>query len=289
MKTILKLSVLFAALTAILLTGGFFIGGVDGVIFALILAILGDIFLYFASGWIFTTFTHAVEIREEDMPWLHEMLGEISQKSGLPKPKLYLINDFHPNACATGRDKKHAIVAVTSGLLQNLAKNEIKAVLGHELGHIRSHDILISTIAAMIGSAVSILSYIGYIAISSYRRDSSERIDNLILTTTFIIIAPILAAIVRLAISRSREYNADRIGAELAGTEYMIDALLKLESLTKQMSAGKCSPSTAHMYIINPLDTGLLKKLLSTHPSTEDRVKRLRELSVERKDWYESI
>jgi heat shock protein HtpX len=275
MKIVIKLSLLLAALTAVLVSAGYILVGTSGLTVGLFFALLFDFVGYFLSDKLFITFSNAIEIEEDDMPWLHKSVAGLAEKMDIPKPHIYLLPEEQPNACATGRNKKHAIIAVTSGLLKTLEKEEIEAVVAHELAHIKYHDILIGAVAGMIGSAVSILAYIGYAIISANRRDNNASIDNALMSVMYIILAPLLAVVIRSSISRSREYNADKIAASFTSSERMIAALTKLDQGTRAVELSKFSPATAHLYIISPTRSSILNKLISTHPSLEQRVKRL--------------
>jgi len=205
----------------------------------------------------------------------------LSIAAQLPKPALFVIDDPSPNAFATGRDPEHAVVCATTGLIQKLDRTELEGVIAHELSHIRNRDILIATIAATIAGAVTMLAYWGRFAaiFGGFGRDDDER-GGIIGLLIMAIVAPVAALLIQLAISRSREYAADRAGAKLAGTPHgLASALEKLESYAKRRPVA-VSPSTAHLFIVNPLRAGFMTSLFSTHPATERRVERLRRMAI---------
>ena len=281
MKSNLKLILCLTSVTTLIIVSGYFIGGTMGVIVAIAIAALMNVFSYYFSDKLFLAFSGGAEINREDMPWIHDMVEDLSAKAGLPKPRIFLLPEIQPNACATGRNKDHSIVAVTAGLLKILDKDEVEAVLAHEISHIRHNDILISAIASVLASAITILAHILYGIISSQRRDNNEAADTLIMDVAFIIFSPILAALIQTAISRSREYEADK-GAVLLtrSKDHMINALKKIHDLNGLLPLHSATPSNSHMYIANPLHSKFLSKILSTHPSLENRIKNIESITL---------
>ncbi|MBE0653594.1 MAG: zinc metalloprotease HtpX, partial [Bacteroidales bacterium] len=206
------------------------------------------------------------------------MVKKLAEKAGLPVPKVYMINQDQPNAFATGRNPKHAAVAVTRGLANNINDNELSGVLAHELGHIANRDILIGTVAATIAGAIS---YLGYAARfgAGDRRNSSQG-QNIIFFLVAMIVAPLAASLIRMAISRTREFKADNFGAKVSGNPlYLSNALSKLENWSKQIPM-KGNQATSHMFIVYPFSGKSFSQLFSTHPPTSERIRRLREMVI---------
>jgi heat shock protein HtpX len=216
----------------------------------------------------------AKKASKKDYPRLHEMISNLSHKAKLPKPSIYIVPDKNANAFATGRNSKHAVVAVTQGILEILTDKELEGVLAHEMSHIKNKDMLISTIAAVIAGAISYLAFMARFAMI-FGGSGDSRNSNLLELIALAILAPIIALIIRLAISRSREYMADEAGAKLLkDSKPLANALLKLENSAKVHPIKHGNEATAHMFIVNPFKGGLMK-LLSTHPSTKERIQRL--------------
>jgi heat shock protein HtpX len=237
---------------------------------------------YWFSDKIVLAMYGAEEVSPQALPEIHQMVQELSQIAGMPKPRIYLIEDDSPNAFATGRNPEHAVVAVTSGILRILSRAELKGVLAHELGHVKNRDILIGSIAATMAGAIMILANMArWAAIFGGSRDSEERdggggIIGLLVMT---IIAPIAAMLIQMAISRSREYMADSTGAQLSGNPLgLAGALEKLQMASQRVPMEDPKPATAHMFIVNPLSGRSLLNLFSTHPPIEDRIARLRSM-----------
>ncbi|MDQ7032362.1 MAG: zinc metalloprotease HtpX [Desulfonauticus sp.] len=273
-KTFLFLTIL----TGILLFFGSLVGGRVGLIFAFILALVMNLGSYWFSDKIVLAMYRAREIPYEEMPFLHQMVEELSAKANIPKPKIYLLPQDVPNAFATGRDPKHAVVAVTAGILKILSPEELKGVLAHELGHIKNRDILIQTIAATVAGTIMFVADIVKWGVLLGFGSDDEDAPNPIVALVVAIIAPFAAMLVQMAISRSREYLADETGARLCGNpEYLASALEKLDAYSRNMIA-EANPATAHMFIVNPLNGQSLANLFSTHPPIEDRVRRLRSM-----------
>jgi heat shock protein HtpX len=223
----------------------------------------------------------AQEISESDAPDLFRIVREIAQRSGIPMPKVYIIPEETPNAFATGRNPQHAAVAVTQGILRLLSPEELQGVLAHELGHVRHRDTLIMTVAATIAGALSYLAHMAmWGAMFGGRSDDDDDGGSPLGGLLAIIIAPIAAALIQMAISRSREYMADEEGARLSGNPLALaSALRKIEAWSQRIPIHSGTPATAHLFIINPFSAGGLRTLFSTHPSTEDRIRRLEEMA----------
>jgi heat shock protein HtpX len=270
MKTI----VLMVFLTVFFIFVGSLIGGKQGATLALILALGMNFFAYFFSHKIVLAMYGAKEVTEAEAPELYRIVRRLAQRAGLPMPKVYIIQSEQPNAFATGRSPKHGVVAVTTGIMRILSREELEGVIGHELAHIKHRDILISTIAATIAGAISYLAQMAMWA-SIFGRSDDEDSGHPIVSLLMMIIAPIIAMIIQLAISRAREYSADEGGAKIAGNPlYLANALRKLHYASQAIPM-EANPGTAHLFIVNPLSGRSLIKLLSTHPPIEERIERL--------------
>ncbi len=274
----IKTFIFMLVLTLILIWLGGLFGGKVGMFYALILAAGLNFFSYWFSDRIVLSMYGAKEVTPEEAPELHRIVEELSMKAGIPKPRVYIINSDTPNAFATGRSPGHAAVAVTRGILRILTPEELKGVLGHELTHIINRDILISTIAATLVGAITFLADMArWLAFFGGGRDDEGR--NPFAVIIFSIIAAFAAFLIQMAISRSREYLADEGGAKLSGNPlYLARALEKLEKGVTRIPMD-VNPSTAHMFIVNPLRGGGVMNLFSTHPPTEERIKRLLEMA----------
>lgn len=275
-----KTAVLLAVLTAILVFLGDVLGGRQGAIIALVFAGIMNFASYWYSDKIILRMYRAKPVDESNEPELYSMVRELSQNSGLPMPKVYVMDNETPNAFATGRNPKHAAVAVTSGIKKLLNREELSGVIGHELAHVKNRDILISTIAATIAGAISYLAHMAYFASLFGGRGGDDRGSNPFVLIVMMIVAPIAAMIVQMAISRAREYGADATGARIAGNPmYLADALRKLEYYNKRIPmhavSNEVSQATAHMFIVHPFSGKQVMKLFSTHPPMEERIKRL--------------
>ena len=275
----MKTAVLLAALTALLVFFGDALGGRNGATIALVLAGLMNFVSYWWSDKIVLAMYGAREVAESDAPELFDIVRNLTMKAGLPMPRVYMMESETPNAFATGRNPHHAAVAVTTGIMRLMSREELSGVIGHELTHVRNRDILISTIAATIAGAISYLSQMAYFAAIFGGRRDEERGGNPIALLIMMIVAPIAAMIIQLAISRSREYAADEGGARLTGNPlYLADALKKLEYYNRRVPMdvpNQAAQATAHMFIVSPLSGWSLLKLFSTHPPIEERIKRL--------------
>lgn len=271
----LKTTVLLAVLTAFLIFMGDAFGGRQGAIIALIFAGVMNIGSYWFSDKIVLRMYKASEVSQGDQPELYGIVKELAMKAELPLPKVYMMPGDTPNAFATGRNPSHAAVAVTEGIMRLLTKEELAGVIAHELSHIDNRDILISTIAATIAGAIGYLAYMAYFA-SLFGGRGSSRGGNPMVMIAMMIFAPLAAMIIQMAISRSREYAADKGGARISGNPlYLAEALRKLESFNRRAPMERVQESTAHMFIVSPLTGGGMRKLFSTHPPIEERIKRL--------------
>ncbi len=273
----LKTVLLLGLLSGLLLVGGEALGGRQGLYMGLGIAVLMNFGSYFFSDKIALSMYHAQPLDEADNPEVYRRVAPIVQglahRMNLPMPKLYIIPEPSPNAFATGRNPKHASVAFTSGILQLMNDNEIEGVVAHELGHVLHRDILISSVAATLAAAITFLARMAFWFGGS--RDDDNRGGGMIGAIAMMILAPIAAMLIQMAISRSREYDADAASAKYVGSPYpLIQGLGKLDNWSKQIPMD-ASPSTAHMFIIKPFTGSSLMRLFSTHPSTEDRIARL--------------
>jgi len=274
-----KTIVLMVGLTVLLVFLGGAFGGRQGMIFAFIFALATNMFSYWFSDKIVLRMYGAQEATEAEAPMLWGVTHDLALKMNMPMPKVYLIPSDSPNAFATGRNPKHAAVAATQGILRMLTREELEGVMAHELGHVRNRDILIGTIAAAIAGAISLLANMAQWAMIfggfGGRRDENEGSGGVIGGILMIILAPIAALLIQMAISRSREYQADATGARICGNPlWLANALRKLEVGSQRVPLD-ANPATAHMFIVNPLRGGGLRNLFSTHPPLEDRIARL--------------
>jgi heat shock protein HtpX len=275
-----KTFILLAGLTALLLFIGGLLAGRAGIMIALIFAAIMNLGSYWYSDKIVLKMFDAQEINEGDTFGLYKIVQNLALRANLPMPKVYLINSNSPNAFATGRNPENAAVAATVGLLRSLTKEEISGVMAHELGHVIHRDTLISAITATIAGAISGIANM-FMWLSMFGGNDREGV-NPIVSILLMIFSPIAAMLIQMAISRSREYEADRIGAQLCGNpHYLANALQKLEKSSHEQVFDNAEkhPATAHLFIVNPLNGKKLANLFSTHPLTEERVKRLRNMS----------
>ncbi|MCI0889601.1 MAG: zinc metalloprotease HtpX, partial [Chloroflexi bacterium] len=274
-----KTTVLLAALMALFIGVGFLLGGIPGLVIAFVIGLGMNFFAYWSSDKVALRMAGAKEVTPEQQPHLHRTVAEVAAQAGLPKPKVYVIENDAPNAFATGRNPAHAAVAVTTGIMRILTERELRAVIGHELGHVKNRDILISSMVATIAGAISMLAFI-----SIFFRNSRSPYAFLAIIVAWVI-APIAAGIIQASISRTREFQADRTGAELThDPASLATALEKLHQGIKErpMEATPMAESTAHLYIVHPFKAGGLANLFSTHPPMEERVKRLRDMAYKR-------
>lgn len=271
-----KTGILMTVLTLLFIFVGQALGGKDGAILAFVLAVAMNFGAYWFSDRIVLTMYRAKEVSEDEAPELHAMVRELAHRAGLPIPKVCMIENNTPNAFATGRNPRHAAVAVTTGILKTLNQEELMGVLGHELTHIRNRDILIGTVAATFAGAISIMASMArWGAIFGGGRDDNGGAGNILFVFLFSAIVAIAALLIQMAISRSREYLADEGGARLVGEpRYLARALEKLHQGVARVPM-QANPATAHMFIVNPLRGGGVRSLFSTHPPMEKRIDRL--------------
>jgi heat shock protein HtpX len=275
MFNLMKTAVLMAAITALFMAIGSLLGGRQGMALALVLALGMNFFSYWFSDKLVLKMYNAQEVDESSAPQFYRMIRELSQRAQLPMPKVYLIEQDAPNAFATGRNPEHAAVAATTGILRVLSEAELRGVMAHELAHVRHRDILISTVSATMAGAISMLANF---AMFFGGRDNEGRSTNPIVGILVMLLAPLAASLIQMAISRAREFEADRGGAEISGDpRALASALQKIHRYAQgiPMAPAEQHPETAQMMIVNPLSGGGLRGLFSTHPSTEERVERL--------------
>jgi heat shock protein HtpX len=276
-----KTFLLMFILMVIFILVGSAIGGRDGAIYAFIIAALMNFITYWFSDKIVLRMYGAKEVSQSEAPELYQIVGELTNRASLPMPKVYIMENDTPNAFATGRNPEHAAVAVTTGILRMLSKEELKGVIGHELSHVRNRDILVSTIAATMAGAIGMLARIAQFGafFGGGRSDDSEGGGgNIIAVLLFSMAAAFAAMLIQLAISRSREYLADEGGAHLSHPLSLAKALGKLESAAQRIPM-EANPSTAHLFIVNPLRGRGVLSLFSTHPPIEERIARLEEMA----------
>jgi len=275
----IRTTILLAALTALIVLIGKLLGGSQGMIIAFIFAAGMNFFSYWFSDKIVLKMYRAQEVTSQEAPEVYDMVQELARRAQLPMPKVYVIPQETPNAFATGRNPQHAVVAVTKGLLQLMTREEVMGVLAHEMAHVKNRDILIGSIAATMAGAIMILGTMArwFAIFGGASGDDDEGGGGIVGLLVMAILAPIAAMIIQMAISRSREYLADATGASFAGhPEGLARALEKLGQYSKRLPM-HANPSTAHMFIVNPLSGRSLMSLFSTHPPLEKRIERLRQ------------
>jgi heat shock protein HtpX len=274
----LKTVFLLALLSGLLVVAGNVLGGQSGALIALGLAVVMNIGTYWFSDRIALAFAKAREVTEAEAPELYKLVGQLASEANMPMPRVYLIDQPAPNAFATGRDPKHAVVAVTSGILEIASQRELRAVLAHELGHVRNRDTLVMAVVASIAGAISYLAQIAQWSMWFGGRDDDEG-QNPIAAIVAIILLPIAALLIQLAISRSREFGADESGAQLVHDPLgLASALRKLEAYNKKVPLA-VNPSVSALFIVQPLLPGGMSRLFSTHPPIEERVARLERMA----------
>ena len=274
----LKTAILMAGILALFAAVGGAIGGAQGMLIAFLLGAGMNFFAYWFSDKMVLRMYNAQEVDAASSPYLYNMVKELAQRAQIPMPRVYLIDEAQPNAFATGRNPDHAAVAATTGILQLLSARELRGVMAHELSHVKHRDILISTISATVAGAISSLAQFGMLFGGS--RDGERA--NPIVSLVVMILAPIAAMLIQMAISRAREFEADRGGAEISGDpNALADALAKIDAYARgiPMQTAEAHPETAQMMIMNPLSGGGLRGLFSTHPATEERIERLRAMA----------
>lgn len=276
----LRTAILLAGMTALFIGAGYFLGGQGGMVIALMAALAMNVFAYWNSDTMVLSMYGARQVEAHDAPEFYAIVARLARNAGLPMPKVYIMDNPQPNAFATGRNPENAAVAATTGLLSSLSANEIAGVMAHELAHVRARDTLTMTITATIAGALSMLAnFAFFFGGGSQNRNNPFGVVGVILV---MILGPIAAMVVQMAISRTREYEADRVGAEISGNPlWLASALEKLHGAALRVDnpTAEDHPATAHLFIINPLHGGTIDSLFSTHPSTENRVRRLREMS----------
>ncbi len=276
MSNIFKTGLLLAVLTAMLVIIGGAIGGQQGMVIAFFFALVMNFFSYWFSDKMVLAMYGAQPIEESQAPGLYAIVRRLATKAQIPMPRVYLIPSETPNAFATGRNPEHAAVAVTEGIMRILDQDELEGVLAHELSHVKNRDILISTIAATLAGAITYLAHMAqWAAMFGGRRDDDEGGSNPIAMIAMAILAPIAAMLVQLAVSRAREYQADATGARLAGRTWGLAKALEKLQMAQQVAPMNANPSTAHLFIVNPLSGQMLMNLFSTHPPLEQRIARL--------------
>ena len=281
MSNIFKTALLLGALTILLVLIGGAIGGQQGMLVAFVLALGMNFFSYWFSDKMVLAMYRAKPIEESQAPALYRIVRTLATRGGIPMPRVYLIPSETPNAFATGRNPQHAAVAVTEGSMRILDEEELEGVLAHELSHVKNRDVLIATIAATLAGAITYLAHMAQWAmIFGGRRDDEEEGGGVLGGILMVILAPIAAMLIQMAVSRAREFQADATGARLAGKPWgLAKALEKLDTASKALPMD-ASPSTAHLFIVNPLSGRSLLRLFSTHPPIEERIARLRSMRV---------
>ena len=276
---VLRTGILMAAMTGLFLAAGFLIGGQSGMVIAFVIAAGMNVFAYWNSDKMVLRMYRAREVDEASAPDLYRMVRQLAQNADLPMPKVYIADNPQPNAFATGRNPANAAVCATTGLLERLSAEEIAGVMAHELAHVKNRDTLTMTIAATIAGAIAMLANFAFFM--GGRRDSPLGGLGVVLV---MLVMPLAATLIQMAISRTREYEADRVGAAISGRPlWLASALQQIQSSAQRISNNEAEghPASAHMFIINPLSGGNFRSLFTTHPSTEERVRRLTLLAAE--------
>lgn len=274
----LRTGILMAALTGLFLAVGGALGGSQGMAIALAFALAANLFAYWNSDKVLLSMYGAREVNAQSAPDLYRLVEQLAAKAGLPMPRVYIADNPQPNAFATGRSPEHAAVCVTSGLLGQVNQEELAGVLAHELGHVKHRDTLTMTITAVMAGAISMLANMAFFMGGGRDRNNPLGIAGMLLVT---LLAPIAAVLVQAAISRSREFDADKAGADITGRPlWLASALSRIDTAAQRIDnyPADANPATAHMFIINPLHGGL-SGLFASHPSTEERVARLRAMA----------
>ncbi len=276
-----RTALLLAALTGFFLVVGFLLGGQSGLMVALVVALGMNVFAYWNSDSMVLRMANAQEVGPNEAPELYGIVQQLAQRAGLPMPKVYIIDEEQPNAFATGRSPEHAAVAVNSGLLRHLSREEVTGVLAHELGHVKNRDTLTMTVAATLSGAIGMLASFGGL-FGGGRDENGRPLVSPVVALAAMFLAPLAASVVQMAISRSREYEADKAGAEISGNPlWLASALQRLHEGTQAIpnATAESNPATAHLYIDNPLSAGGMRSLFSTHPPMEERIARLQAMA----------
>jgi heat shock protein HtpX len=280
----LRTAILLAGLTALFMGVGYLIGGQSGAVIAFVIAAAMNLISYWNADKLVLSMHGAHEVDETTAPELVALVRDLAQRASLPMPRVFIMDNPQPNAFATGRDPQHAAVAATTGLLEHMRREELAGVLAHELAHIRNRDTLIMTITATIAGAISMIAQFGMLFGGGHRDNNNGGGLGVIGTLAMVILAPIAAMLVQMAISRTREYAADDLGARIAGRpEWLASALRKLDAAAHAIpnEPAERNPATAHMFIVNPLTGQGMDNLFSTHPATENRIAALQQLAQE--------
>lgn len=273
-----RTALLLTAMTLLFVFVGAALGGQNGMMIAFVMAVAMNFFSYFYSDKLVLRMYGAKEVSEAESPWLHQTVRDLAMRAGMPMPKVYMIPTDQPNAFATGRNPSHAAVAVTNGIMRVLSREELAGVLAHEIAHVKNRDILIGTMAATIAGAISMIANMAQWGLMFGGGRDDERGANPIVAIVMMIVAPLAAMLIQMAISRNREYLADKTGAELThNPESLAQALIKIHNAATMIPMN-AEPATAHMFIISPLSGGGFVSLFSTHPPVQKRVEALRSL-----------
>jgi heat shock protein HtpX len=277
----LRTAILLAGLTALFMAIGYLLAGPDGMLIALAIAAAMNLLSYWNADKLVLSMYGAREVDERSAPELVGLIRELSARAGLPMPRAYLLDNPQPNAFATGRNPKHAAVAASAGLLAMLSRSEVAGVIAHELAHIKNHDTLTMTITATIAGAISMLAQFGRFFRGGRRNNGMGMVGMLLM----VVLAPLAAMLVQMAISRTREYAADRSGAQICGDPLgLASALRKIDAAAHQIenATAERNPATAHLFIVNPLSGARMDNLFSTHPATENRIAALEAIAAGR-------
>jgi heat shock protein HtpX len=280
----LRTAILLAGLTALFMAVGYLIGGSNGALIAFLVAAVMNFITYWNADRLVLSTQGAHEVDEHTAPELVHLVAELADRARLPMPRVFIMDNPQPNAFATGRNPQNAAVAVTTGLLQMLSRDELAGVISHELAHIKNHDTLLMTVTATIAGAISMLAQFGMFFGGGHRDSNSSGGIGIIGTLVMVVLAPLAAMLVQMAISRTREYAADNIGARICGNpQGLASALAKLDAAAHAIEnvPAEQNPATAHLFIVNPLSGARMDNLFSTHPSTENRVAALEQLAAE--------
>ncbi|HSR16552.1 MAG TPA: zinc metalloprotease HtpX [Ignavibacteriaceae bacterium] len=278
----LKTVFLMTAMMIIFLLVGYLLGGSTGMTIAFIFSLIMNFGTYWFSDKIVLSIYKAKEVNRETAPKLYNLVEELASRANLPMPRVYVIEDATPNAFATGRNPQNAAVAATTGILKILDSNETAGVIAHELSHVKNRDILTGTIAATLVGTITYIAQMAGWALMFGRNDDDD--GGGFSSLALLIVAPVAATLLQLAISRAREYSADEGGAEISGKPLSLaSALAKLQAANKQKPIRSAAPATAHLFIVNPLSGSGIMKIFSTHPPVEERIKRLQEIAAGRR------
>ncbi|MGY3696346.1 heat shock protein HtpX [Bradyrhizobium sp. USDA 3240] len=275
-----RTALLLAGLTALFMSVGYLIGGGTGAVIALVVAAATNLFTYWNSDRMVLSMYGAHQVDARSAPELYNLVAELAQRAALPMPRVFVMDEAQPNAFATGRNPENAAVAVTTGLMQQLSREELAGVIAHELAHIKHHDTLTMTITATIAGAISMLAQFGMF----FGGNRNNNGPGIVGSIAMMILAPLGAMLVQMAISRTREYAADNLGARIVGQPmWLASALAKIENASHQLPnmEAERNPATAHMFIINPLSGHGVDNLFATHPSTANRIAALQQLAAE--------